>query len=98
MPVQVNKAQVEDKTKVEAQKTKEQKVEKVVVTGQRGRQVSVLNKTEMNNVVKGLTTTSSKIRALNVKGYTRSEIARFLNKRYQHVRNVLITPLASEQK
>ena len=39
------------------------------------------------------TTTSSQIRYLNAIGWTRGDIARKLNKRYQHVRNVLITPV-----
>lgn len=34
-------------------------------------------------------TTSAKIRALGAAGYARADIARFLGKRYQHVRNVL---------
>lgn len=36
---------------------------------------------------------SNAIRALHDLGYDRSVIARALNVRYQHVRNVLITPL-----
>ena len=49
-------------------------------------------------VTKGLETKSSKIRALNAAGYSRSEIAKQLDIRYQHVRNVLITPLKGESK
>ena len=41
-------------------------------------------------VVVGLTTKSDKIRALFRAGYSRSEIARSLGIRYQHVRNVLV--------
>jgi len=37
-----------------------------------------------------LPTKSAKIRALHVAGYSRTEIADFLNVRYQHVRNVLV--------
>lgn len=37
--------------------------------------------------------TSQKIRALHAAGIDRSTIAILLNKRYQHVRNVLITPI-----
>lgn len=44
-------------------------------------------------ITKDLTTVSSRIRALDAAGYTRSQIAKFLNKRYQHVRNVLVTPI-----
>lgn len=46
----------------------------------------------MREVVKNLTTVSDKIRALDDAGFNRADIARFLNKRYQHVRNVLTSP------
>lgn len=36
---------------------------------------------------------SNKIRTLYSMGQKRSQIAKLLDKRYQHVRNVLITPL-----
>ncbi len=35
-------------------------------------------------------TKAAKIRALHAQGYRRSDIARFLNIRYQHVRNVVV--------
>lgn len=38
-------------------------------------------------------TVSAQIRYLNSEGFGRSAIAKFLGKRYQHVRNVLETPL-----
>jgi len=38
-------------------------------------------------------TTSSAIRGLAAHGMSRGAIAKLLNKRYQHVRNVLITPI-----
>jgi len=38
-------------------------------------------------------TKSSAIRSLNQQNFTRKEIALLLNIRYQHVRNVLITPI-----
>ena len=41
----------------------------------------------------GLPTTSARIRYLDSEGWTRGQIAKKLNKRYQHVRNVLITPV-----
>ena len=44
----------------------------------------------MERIVAGLTTKSDKIRALYREGYSRSEIRRFLDIRYQHVRNVLV--------
>jgi hypothetical protein len=37
--------------------------------------------------------TSGAIRALAAEGKSRGEIAKLLGKRYQHVRNVLITPV-----
>lgn len=45
-----------------------------------------------------LESTSMKIRFLAYKGFSRSEIAKILNKRYQHIRNVLITPIKKEVK
>jgi hypothetical protein len=42
---------------------------------------------------KGLKNKSQIIRYLDAEGYSRSAIALFLNVRYQHVRNVLVTPL-----
>jgi hypothetical protein len=45
---------------------------------------------EMDIRVSGLTTKSDKIRTLARAGYSRSQIADYLNIRYQHVRNVLV--------
>jgi len=53
--------------------------------------------TKMDQLTKGLSTKSAKIRVLDSKGYTRSEIAKYMNIRYQHVRNVLITPLVGKK-
>lgn len=44
---------------------------------------------EIERVIAGQTTVSGKIRALDAAGYKRADIARILDKRYQHVRNVL---------
>lgn len=55
-----------------------------------------LTKTQQSELNK-LPTTSAKIRYLDSKDYTRSEIAKILNKRYQHVRNVLITPIKKQK-
>lgn len=41
----------------------------------------------------GWKNTSESIRGLWALGYSKSAIAKFLDKRYQHVRNVLVTPL-----
>lgn len=45
----------------------------------------------------GLPTKSAKIRYLNSLEWSRSEIAAKLNIRYQHVRNVLITPINTQR-
>jgi len=45
----------------------------------------IINNNSMN--------TSQKIKTLDKLGLTRGAIAKLLNKRYQHVRNVLITPI-----
>lgn len=59
-------------------------------------------------VMKNLPTKSSQIRYLDSNGYTKGEIAKILTSHYypnnekkvlfQHVRNVLITPLKSQSK
>jgi hypothetical protein len=48
-----------------------------------------LDPNKMANIVAPYATTSDRIRALAAAGAPRAEIARFLGKRYQHVRNVL---------
>ena len=50
---------------------------------------------EMDKISNGLATKSAKIRALALAGATRSEIANYLSIRYQHVRNVLVSPSGS---
>jgi len=42
-----------------------------------------------------LTTKSARIRYLDSQQFTRGDIARIMGIRYQHVRNVLITPVKS---
>ena len=44
----------------------------------------------MTRLTAGLGTKSDKIRALDAAGYERADIARYLDIRYQHVRNVLV--------
>ncbi|MEX6508066.1 hypothetical protein [Jiella sp. M17.18] len=46
----------------------------------------------MSKIVAGLPTKAAKIRALDEKGFKRADIARFLDIRYQHVRNTLERP------
>jgi hypothetical protein len=45
----------------------------------------------------GHATTSAQIRFLLTQGYSRAQVAKALNKRYQHVRNVEITPIKKTQ-
>lgn len=44
---------------------------------------------KMDQLTRNLASVSDKIRALDRAGYARADIARYLGKRYQHVRNVL---------
>ncbi|MBL8549113.1 MAG: hypothetical protein JNJ73_03945 [Hyphomonadaceae bacterium] len=53
-----------------------------------------MSEQEMRRLTAGLPTKSAKIRALAGVGIPRADIARFLNVRYQHVRNVLTEPVA----
>lgn len=48
------------------------------------------SRADMAAIAEGLPTKSAKIRELDAAGYTRADIARFLDIRYQHVRNVLL--------
>lgn len=57
--------------------------------------MTALETHRMKEIVKGLTTVSDKIRALDAAGFERADIARFLQKRYQHVRNVLVAGRSS---
>lgn len=52
--------------------------------------MATLETHRMREAIKGLSTVSDKIRALDAAGFARADIARFLDKRYQHVRNVLV--------
>lgn len=53
---------------------------------------------EMDIATFGLPTKSAKIRKLADLGVSRSEIANYLNIRYQHVRNVLVGPFPSPSR
>lgn len=48
---------------------------------------------EIESVIQDSGSKSDKIRKLSAMGQSRSQIAKVLGIRYQHVRNVLITPL-----
>lgn len=49
-----------------------------------------MDKRSMEEVVQGAINLSDKIRRLGRAGYTRAEIAKFVDRRYQHVRKVLL--------
>jgi hypothetical protein len=55
--------------------------------------VEVKLSADQTKALKEFKTVSEKIRYLNKEGITNSNISRILGKRYQHVRNVLETPL-----
>src|SRR5262245_51805023 len=52
--------------------------------------MAALETRRMREIAKHHTKVSDKIRALADAGFERADIARFLGKRYQHVRNVLV--------
>lgn len=52
--------------------------------------ITVEQRAKMDKIVSGMEGVSQKIRALDAAGYARADIARYLKKRYQHVRNVLV--------
>ena len=55
---------------------------------------SSIKKSESNiTIPETILTTSGKIRYLDSQNLTRGQISKVLNIRYQHVRNVLITPV-----
>ncbi len=49
----------------------------------------MLSPGQMDEIIRPCATVSDRIRALAAAGVARADIARFLDKRYQHVRNVL---------
>lgn len=55
----------------------------------------VLDK-DVQKELNSLETKSAKIRYLDKKGFSRGDISRILGIRYQHVRNVLITPIKNQ--
>jgi hypothetical protein len=57
-----------------------------------------LTKYSMDKLRADHKTTSGIIRHLNAEGLTKGEIAKVTGKRYQHVRNVLITPVKNPTK
>ena len=57
---------------------------------------STSNESQISSIVNCSESKSYKIRKLSEIGCKRSEISKLLNIRYQHVRNVLITPLKKQ--
>jgi AbrB family looped-hinge helix DNA binding protein len=53
-------------------------------------QLDPITRRSMDEVANGLPSKSAKMRALDERGYSRSQIAQFLDVRYQFVRNVLV--------
>lgn len=54
-----------------------------------------MDRTDFDSITTGFKTKSDKIRALAATGVARAEIAKYLQIRYQHVRNVLEGPTPS---
>jgi len=52
---------------------------------------------DVPKLVKELGTKSAVIRKLNADGLSRSDISKVMKIRYQHVRNVLITPIKKQK-
>ena len=57
-----------------------------------------VNEVKVDDEWMSLSTKSGQIRYLAAQGKTTSEISKMMNIRYQHVRNVLITPLKTMNK
>lgn len=53
---------------------------------------------EQQDAIDNMDKISDKIRYLDKQQYTTSQIAKFIDRRYQHVRNVLTTPLKRQLK
>ncbi len=60
-------------------------------------QTKTLSKVQAKELAE-LPTTSARIRYLDSLGWSRSENAKKLGKLYQHIRNVLITPITTPRK
>ena len=54
-----------------------------------GKEQIAARSNEIESILNGLATTSAKMRALHDAGFSRMAIAQILDKRYQHVKNVL---------
>ncbi len=64
-----------------------------LVTSTNEEQVPVVVTNPINDIVTSSAPKSQRIRELLAKGFTRSQVAVMLGIRYQHVRNVQITPI-----
>lgn len=63
------------------------------VTAAQTKDLKTIQTPEVQKVIKDAPTKSAAIRQLHSMGLTRGQIAKAMGIRYQHVRNVLITPL-----
>jgi hypothetical protein len=85
-------------TNTNVKTTRENAAEAAAVSQNRGRAkaetptLTAAQKHEMER----LPNISSKMRFLQAEGYETADIARIVNRRYQHVRNVLKQPLANK--
>ena len=88
----IAEAQTVEVANAKETKSKESKESKAKVKTAKVVEVIALNKSQEKGF-ESCTTVSAKIRFLNSEGFGNSAIANFLGKRYQHVRNVLQTPM-----
>ncbi len=72
-------------------RNKVEEVKEVIVTEEVKTEVTIPYNLE--ELTKELKTKSAIVRKLHSEGYNRSLISKFMNIRYQHVRNILVTPL-----
>lgn len=83
-----------DSIEVKVKNKKDGKAKKDQVGSTKKDEVKIVKLTdEQKACLKEIKTVSGKIRYLDSQGYMRTEIAKLLDKRYQHVRNVLTTEL-----
>lgn len=69
------------------------KTNQITVESNESEAVAAQPQFELPKLMETHKTKSNVIRFLSGQGWTRSQIASFMNIRYQHVRNVLIQPL-----
>lgn len=80
--------------KVNTLAIKESKTKEVETKVREEKQVTKNQQKEMEQ----MTSISARIRYLDKESFTRSQISKIIDRRYQHVRNVLETPLKRQPK